>query len=188
MDKEIWKDIKGYEGLYQVSNLGRIKSLERTIKHKTCYGGIYHVKGKILKPKIEKDGYYRIGLRKNKIKKFYRISRLVGETFIPNPNNYPIINHKDENKLNNSADNLEWCTQKYNVNYGDGINKRKNKVSVKINQYDLDGNYIKTWNSIKDAVRYYNDNTQICQCCKGKRNTSCGYKWEYADNDLQKAN
>ena len=183
MNKEIWKDIEGYESLYQVSNFGRIKSLERTIQHKTCYGGLYHVKGRILKPKIEKDGYFRISLTKNGIKKYYRLNRLVAQAFIPNPNNYPIVNHKDENKLNNNADNLEWCTQKYNVNYGNAINKKKEKLSIKVNQYDLNGVFIKTWNSINDAIRYYNNNTQICQCCKGKRNNVCGYLWKYADKN-----
>lgn len=184
MDKEIWKDIPNYEGLYQISNFGNIRSIGRTIEHKTCYGGFYHIKGKLLKPKIEKDGYYRICLIKNGQKKFHRINRLVAQTFIPNPNNYLIVNHKDENKLNNKVSNLEWCTQKYNVNYGDGINKSKTKRSVKINQYNLNGDYIKTWNTMNDAIRYYNNNTQICQCCKGKRNDACGYKWKYAD-DLQ---
>ena len=180
--EEIWKDIEGYEGYYQVSNLGRVKSLERTINHKTCYGGLYHIKERILKLKIEKDGYFRIGLKKGKIKKYYRVNRLVAQAFIPNPNNYPIVNHKDENPLNNNVDNLEWCTQKYNVNYGNGISKRKKKISIKINQYDLDGNFIKTWGSIKDAARYYNGNTKICQCCKGKVKTAAGYKWKYAED------
>ena len=184
--KEIWKDIKNYEGIYQVSNYGRIRRLERVIEHKTCYGGLYHIRDKILKPKIEKDGYYRIGLRKDGIKKYYRLNRLVAQTFISNSNEYQVVNHKDENKLNNNVDNLEWCTQKYNVNYGDGINKRKKKISIKINQYDLEDNYIKTWNSINDAVRYYNGNTQICQCCKEKRNSASGFKWKYADDSLQK--
>jgi len=179
--QEIWKDIVGYEGLYQVSNLGRVKSLERTINHKTCYGGLYHVKGRILKSKLEKDGYYRIGLSKNKIKKYYRINRLVAETFIPNPNNYPVVNHKDENKLNNRVDNLEWCSIKYNINYGTGIARRTKTISIKINQYDLNDNFIKTWNSINEAVRFYNGNTQICQCCKGKRKYASGYKWKYVD-------
>lgn len=183
MDKEVWKDIPNYEGIYQISNYGRVKSLERTIKHKTAYGGLYHIKGKILKPKIEKDGYFRIGLKKDRVKKFYRLNRLVAQTFIANPNNYPIVNHKDENKQNNSMDNLEWCTQKYNINYGNGINKGKLKRSVKVNQYDLNNKYIKTWDSINEAVRYYNGNTNICQCCKGKRKKCCGYRWKYANEE-----
>lgn len=178
--EEIWKDIKDYEKLYQISNLGRIRSKERTINHKTTYGGKYHVKSKILKPKIDK-GYYRIGLLKNGIKKFYGVHRIVAEAFIENPNNYNIINHKDENPLNNNVDNLEWCTQKYNVNYGNANYKRIKKLSIKIKQYDLNGNYIKTWDSMNEAIRYYNNNTKICQCCKGKVNNACGFKWKYAN-------
>jgi hypothetical protein len=184
MIEEVWKDIKGYEGLYQVSNLGRVKSLERTIKHKTCYGGFYHVKGKILKPKIDKDGYFRIGLKKDKIKKYYFIHRLVAITFINNPNNFLQVNHKDENKRNNQVNNLEWCNSKYNINYGNGIKKSALTRSKKIIQYDLNNNYIKTWDTMNDAIRFYNGNTQICQCCKGKRKNANGYKWKYA-NELE---
>jgi hypothetical protein len=108
--QETWKDIKNYEGLYQISTLGRIKSFPRKGTYKNA---------KILKP--YKDGgnyYYVIGLHKNGKRKYKAIHRLVAETFIPNPNNYPLVNHKDENKLNNCVDNLEWCTHKYNSNYG----------------------------------------------------------------------
>lgn len=121
--KEIWKDIKGYEGLYQVSNLGRVKSLKRILKHKTTYGGIYTVKGKILKPKEDK-GYYRYSLSNNGKNKLFFAHRLVAEAFIPNPQHYLIVNHKDENPHNNKADNLEWCTIKYNVTYGTAIEKK----------------------------------------------------------------
>lgn len=178
--EEIWKDIKGYEGLYQVSNLGRVRSIERTIKHKSTYGGLYHIRGQILKLKQDK-GYLRIGLKKDNIKKYYSIHRLVAEAFIPNPHNYAQINHKDENPKNNEVNNLEWCTAKYNINYGTGMQRRKAKQSIKINQYDLSGNYIRTWDCINDAIRQYKGNTQICQCCKGKRKYASGYKWKYAD-------
>lgn len=103
---EIWKDIKGYEGLYQVSNLGRIKSL----------GNLQNRKEKLLKVNIY-NGYCIVYLYKNNKKKSYLCHRLVAEAFIPNPDNLPQVNHKDENKLNNRVDNLEWCTSKYNVNY-----------------------------------------------------------------------
>lgn len=187
MLEEVWKDIPNYEGLYQISNYGRVKSLERKIEHKTTYGGYYHVRGKILKPKIEKDGYFRIGLKKNGIKKFYRLNRLVAQVFIPNPNNYEVVNHKDENKLNNCIDNLEWCTQKYNINYGSGIRKRANKIKIKINQYSLENKYIKTWDSIIEASSSIKGlSTNIVKCCKGKQKTVYGYKWKYVDEELQK--
>lgn len=102
--QEIWKDISGYEGLYQVSNLGRIKSLK----------GYYHRKEKILKSGI-RNGYYVINLSKKRERKSYQVHRLVAQAFIPNPDNYLIINHKDENPLNNYVGNLEWCSQKHNV-------------------------------------------------------------------------
>lgn len=118
---EIWKDIKGYEGLYQISNYGNVKSLERVIEDNK---GSYIKKEKILTPTINNRGYYHIGLRNNSKTKYYYVHRLVAEAFIPNPNNYPIINHKDEDKTNNKVDNLEWCTPKYNANYGTAIQRR----------------------------------------------------------------
>ena len=130
--KEIWKDIENFEGLYQVSNLGNDRSLDRI---KNQFNGYYYsnriYKGKILKPAISKNGYLRVLLQANGIKKNCCIHRLVAETFIPNIDNLPIINHKDENKLNNQVDNLEWCTQSYNINYGNRNKKVINKLKGK---------------------------------------------------------
>ena len=115
--QEIWKDIPDYEGLYQVSNLGRVKSLTRkykTRKNNEC----------IKSPSIAGKGYYRISLCKNGNIKYYYIHQLVAKTFIDNPNNYKLVNHKDENKLNNYVNNLEWCDNKYNINYKNGNIKR----------------------------------------------------------------
>ena len=114
--QEIWKDIQGYEGLYQISNLGRVKSLERIII--TNNGITKKISEKILKPYLKGNGYYNIVLRKDSKTKCYFVHRLVAKEFIPNPDNLPQVNHKDENKLNNNVDNLEWCTSKYNNNYG----------------------------------------------------------------------
>lgn len=108
---EIWKDIKGYEGLYQVSNFGRIKSLPRTYKKR------YIDKEIIKKPSKLPKGYLRVGLSKNGNTKYYFIHRLVADTFIPNLNNYPCVNHKDCNTSNNNVDNLEWNTYEQNNNY-----------------------------------------------------------------------
>lgn len=161
--QEIWKDIKEYEGLYQVSNLGKVKSLKRN---------------KIITPKLI-HSYFSVILYNKKNYKNFRIHRLVAQAFIPNPNNYPQVNHIDGNKLNNSVNNLEWCTQSHNMKeaYRIGLEKPK---KMTINQYDLSGNFIKMWNSIKDVEVFYN-NRHISDCCKGKRKTACGYIWRYAD-------
>ena len=113
---EIWKDIEGYEGLYQVSNLGRVKSLDRVVEGKSSSTRLH--RGKILSPGIGSTGYYMVVLYKDGGGCSYTVHRLVSNTFIPNPHNHPYINHKDENKLNNNVDNLEWCTHQYNMNYG----------------------------------------------------------------------
>lgn len=114
---EIWKPIKDYEGLYQVSNLGRVKSLERidSLGHKR--------KEKIFKPRKDKYGYLRVSLWKDGKGKMVSIHRLVAIHFIPNPDNLPEVNHKDENKENNTLSNLEWCDRKYNNNYGTRIQR-----------------------------------------------------------------
>ena len=108
---EEWKDIKNYEGLYQISNFGNVKSLKKKAGHSTrCE--------KILKTHLDKDGYVYVTLCKNNKTHLATIHRLIAEAFIPNPDNLPQINHKDEDKTNNNIDNLEWCTCKYNINYG----------------------------------------------------------------------
>lgn len=180
--EEIWKDIKGYEGLYQVSNLGRVKSLERILKHKTTYGGTYTVKEKILKPKEDK-GYYRYSLSNSGKNKLFFGHRLVAEAFIPNPQHYLIVNHKDENPHNNRADNLEWCTVKYNVTYGTAIERKIKKLGKKINQYDIQDNFIKQFANLTEAKEYLNvkGKTLIARCARGKCKTAYGYKWKYAD-------
>ena len=154
--KEEWKDIKGYENLYQVSNLGRIKNLKTN---------------KTLKALIKKDGYARVNLYKNDEMNSIRIHRIVAETFIENPYNYKVINHKDENKQNNSVENLEWCNIEYNLQYS------KNKPVL---QYDLKGNFIKEWNSIIEAKREVGD-IKISECCKGKRKSAGGFVWRYSE-------
>lgn len=130
--KEIWKDIKGYEGLYQISNLGRIKSLERKIirQHSTTM----LLKEKILKQQ-NMNGYKIVRLSKNNTIKQYLVHRLVAVAFIKNPNNYKEINHKDEDKSNNKLDNLEWCSHNYNINYGTG-NERRKQTELKTKRGD----------------------------------------------------
>ena len=172
--KEIWKDIQEYEGLYQVSNLGRIKSFPRP--------GTRTKKIRILKQTIGKHGYYCVVLYKNGKPKTKIVHRIVAETFINNKNNYNIVNHKDENSLNNNVSNLEWCSQKYNINYGTGNKRRSDTEKIQINQYDLKGNLIKEWKGIIDASKKLKiSNGNIVNCCKGKRKTAGGYKWNYKE-------
>lgn len=121
---ERWVDIKGYENMYQISNLGRIKSLQRETRNRN---GKYIIEEKIMKPMVATNGYLIACLWKNNKQKKIVIHRLVAEAFIPNHNNYNEVNHKDEDKTNNKVDNLEWCSHKYNMNYGNV----KGKISRK---------------------------------------------------------
>ena len=165
--KEIYKDIQGYEDKYQISNLGNVYSL---------------ITNKILKPRLTLDGYYQVDLCKNGVKKHLYIHRLVAQSFLDNPKNYKIINHKDENSTNNIVSNLEWCNSTYNNNYGNCKRKISEANSIKINQYDMDGNFIKQWNSMKEASETLKlSRGNICLCCEGIRNKTGGYRWRYLD-------
>ena len=145
----------------------------------------------IRKNEKTKNGYFRVALYKNGKTKRYLVHRLVAQHFIPNINNFSQINHKDENKENNYYKNLEWCNNKYNVNYGKRNEKaRKSIIKIKgrkVNQYDLQGNFIKQYSSINGASRQFNrKGNNIRACCKGNQKTAYGYKWKYADEELQK--
>ena len=182
MNEEIWKDIKDYEGLYQVSNLGRIKSLERLTKLNLDKNKNAIKKEKILKPGKtgRKRNYLTVLLLKDKKATSKLVHRLVAEAFIPNIKNYKEINHIDENTFNNNVNNLEWCNTKYNINYGKRTEKTIKKLSKIINQYDLQGNLIKEWSSIRDASRNLNINVgTISRCCKGEFKTAGGFNWKY---------
>lgn len=186
---EIWKDIEGYENLYQISNQGRVKSLIKNI---------------ILKQWDDKDGYQLVGMSKDKKKKTFKVHRLVAQAFIPNPNNLHLVNHKDEDKKNNTDENLEWCDHIYNVNYGTSKermtnnlknNKENNeritkiglenskKMSKPVLQYTLDGEFVAEYPSVREASRVLGfSNTCIGACCNGKRQTHQGYKWKYKES------
>ena len=157
---EEWKDIKGYEGYYQISNFGRVKSLPRDVGSDRCK------KESIMKTSLDKDGYENLVLRKNGKQRHFRVNRLVAEAFLENPNNYPQVNHKDEDKTNNNVNNLEWCSAKYNVNYGSRTEKASKKVICVTTG--------KIFKSIAEASKYYNlKGNHISACCKGKLK-SCG--------------
>ena len=183
-DTEIWKDIEGYEGLYQASSLGRIRSLDREVRNYNRWH-IEHaklIKGRILKQLLDRYDYPRVWLYKSgKTKKFKLVSRLVAETFIPNPNNLPQVNHKDENKTNNRVDNLEWCDANYNSNYGTRKKRVGRKHEKSIYQLDLNGNEIMCWFSVTWAAEGTNTPIAgISQCLTGNRKISGGYMWKYA--------
>lgn len=182
--EEIWKDIVGYEGLYQASNLGNIKSITHIRKNGKNENRLCTTKGKMLKPGIDSNGYMLVVLSKKGKTKSYRVHRLIALTFIKNNAKCKCINHKDENKLNNQVDNLEWCTHRYNNNYGTKGKRISQKNSIKVNQYDLKGNFIKQWNSMTEAEKKLNIKraaTNICACCKNKVKSAYGYKWEYGE-------
>lgn len=170
---EIWKDIKGYEGLYQVSNLGNVKSLNYNHTNKA----------KNLTPKKNKK-YLYVCLYKNNKQYYPTIHRLVAENFIVNPKKLVQVNHIDGNKQNNKVDNLEWCTNLENIQHADknGLSNRRGKIR-KVIQLDNDGNRLNEFEAIADALRALGKNvrtTEITKCCKGKRKTAFNYKWKYA--------
>lgn len=174
---EIWKDIIGYEGQYQISSHGRVKSLERTIRCGSY--GTRVLPEKIMKTKPDKDGYPTIVLYKDSKAKTGFVHRLVAKHFISNPNDLPVVNHKDETKDNNCVENLEWCTVQYNTNYGAGIERRVKKQGHPVAQYTLDGVLVDTYESLSDAGRTvgrkYNHILRSIQ-----RNGTCGgFRWEY---------
>ena len=193
---EIWKDIKGYEGLYQVSNLGRVKSFDRWVKG--SYNGLQFKKGKILKPSIG-HFYFQVSLVNiNGEKNSYTIHRLVAESFLPNPENKTEIDHIDTNPLNNNVENLKWCTHKENMNNpitkqkrcGDNHPKpflgkfgKENPHSKPILQFTLDGKLIRKWECFKDVERELGlHHPNILKVIRGDRNHTGGCKWGYADD------
>lgn len=187
---EIWRPIKGYEGLYEVSNKGRIKALAKV----TYHGSIVRKRPEmLLKQRVSKKGYLEVMLSKDSISKNYKVHRLVAEAFIENddPINKTTVNHKDENKLNNCVENLEWMSSYDNYRYGTGqqrsIANRSGKLNGKarrIVQIDKNTNeIIRVFDYIKEAVEYLGVSTHanIVYCCQGKLKTAYGYKWGYLE-------
>ena len=179
-ENEIWKDIPNYEGLYQVSNLGRVKSLDRKVLRKD--GRINNIKGKMLKF-YNTRGYSYVDICKNSKYKKCKIHRLVAKAFIANPNNYPSVNHIDENKKNNSVSNLEWCTVAYNNNYGT-CKQRTRESHIKthgrmVNMFDLNGNFIRCFECSKDVERAGFDRRAVDRCCKLLCKQHRGYTFKY---------
>jgi hypothetical protein len=192
--EEVWKDIDGYEGLYQVSNLGRVKSLPRFVRNKSSH---FFTKEKILKPSNTK-GYSYVSIRKDNIANQCKIHRLVCLAFLPNPENKRTVNHINGIRSDNRLCNLEWATDSENLKHSYdylgrispsvgkyGIN---NKTSKKIVQLNMDGSFIKCWDSRADALRS-GFSRSITACCKGKELSSKGFRWMYLkDYETTKTN
>ena len=189
---EHWKPIKGYEGLYDVSDLGNVRSLPHSVlvtRNGSTYLSPYP--GKVLKPVRRQHGYlgvmlYGKGGHEKRGFKTFSIHRLVAEAFIPNPDNLLEVNHLDEDKQNNRADNLEWTTRKGNIRYGTAIqrmaDKRRNGVySRRIAQYTMDGIFVREFPSFAEATRNGYSQGNIHKCIHGKYRQAYGYLWRYAD-------
>ena len=175
---EVWRDVKGYEGLYQVSSDGRVKSLERTYIDKI--GRERYVKERILKPVIDRYGYLLVSLYAGGKQKNHTVHRLVCEAFHENPDYKPQVNHINEIKTDNRASNLEWATARENSNFGTR-NERLGKARSKpVAQYAQDGELIKVWPSTMEVERQAGfSNGNISQAANGKYKHAYGFIWKY---------
>lgn len=184
IEDEEWRPVFGYEGLYEVSNKGRVKSLSRIIKRGK---GVYLSDERLLIGGIS-DGYRHCLLHKEDgSRQDLRVNRLVALAFIPNPDNLPYVNHKDENRLNNNVENLEWCTPLYNTRYGSALEKASlnNGNNKRVCQYDMDGKFIASYYNINQAARSVGgQHSTIVQCCQRIRMSYKGYIWLYEGDDL----
>lgn len=181
--EEIWKPIRGYYGLYEISSKGRVRALIDHNKKKAPY---------IKKTEVIKGGYLRVQLTKYGQRKRFMVHRLVAEAFIPNPNGWPQINHIDERKNNNNVSNLEWCSRSYNIRYGTRTEKflatmkerGRKRAESPVLQYTIDGNLVNTFKSASEASRFTQINhSHISECARGgNRRSAGGFKWKYADS------
>lgn len=177
MISEVWKPVPGYEGLYEVSDRGRVKSLARKTNNQFCKEDIILSPGWV----HNKNGYLFVYLCKDGVRKHFLVHRLVALVFIPNPFNLPMVNHKDENPQNNSVENLEWCGVKYNINYGNRTYKAAFKKSIPVFQYTKNGVFVKEYRSAVEAERETGICSQnISKCRAGKLPSAGGFIWRYA--------
>lgn len=197
--EEVWKDIKGYEGLYQVSSLGRIKSLDRYIERKD--GTVYFWKGKIMSPAISNTGYLVTSIYKNKKKKQVQIHRLVAEAFIPNPNNRPEVNHINGKRNDARIDNLEWVNRSENQLHAfrvlgrgyvlptkEQMQKKVDKKGKKIIQYEIKVIISEKarYKSIREAERQTGVvRTSISRCCKHIQEKAGKYIFRFEDDEIK---
>lgn len=192
--KEIWKQIPDYEGKYEVSNLGRVRSIDRLVKGK--YGNLAKIKGKEITPILTTHGYYRVNLCNESGIKAKFVHRLVASAFLDNPDGLPMINHKDEDKVNNVVDNLEWCDCLYNSNYGTRNQRVSESTRGKKKNYTDEShrkmiepkekaivgiNYITnekvSFRSMTEAKKFGFSREGISHCITGRQKTHRGYVW-----------
>ena len=176
MKGEIWKPVRNYEGLYEVSNLGRVKSLnyKRTGKER------------ILKAGKSGNGYLQVNLYKDGNREQPLVHRLVATAFLDNADNLPEVNHKDEDKTNNCVENLEYCSRLYNMNYGTGSKRSAEKRSKPVFSVDKKSGLIMWWESAKEAERCTGiNNGNIINCCQGRQKSAGGHIWFYTDDDTK---
>lgn len=196
MDEQ-WKDVAGYDNYYQVSSCGRIKSVERYVQDRFGMKAPYRIPEKILKPKRSQTGYLFVHLSKNGHAHPQRIHRMVAEAFIPNPDRLPTVNHNNEDKTDNRVENLEWCTQAYNNEYG--TRTQRSQMSQKqrrpVTMYTKDGQPLRTFPTLIEAARYIvseledqhvsmktvdNNIRAVCHH-RSHRHLAYGYRWEFEE-------
>lgn len=166
----LWKEVEGYSGQYEVSNLGKVRSLN------------YKNSGLPRELKCEKNqkGYYVVDLTQNGKRKKHKVARLVASAFVANENGLPEVNHKDEDKTNDRADNLEWCDRTYNNNYGTRVGRAAEAHRKPIIQYTKGGKFIAKWEGAKEAEKALGiSDGNIWLCCNKKRKTAGGFVWRY---------
>ncbi len=197
MTEEIWKAVPEYKGLYEVSNFGNVRSVDRNLHQISKWNGTYHrkYKGSILKKINRKNGYQSVTLSKNNKAKSFLVHRLVAMTFIERPNGYDYVNHKNEIKTDNRVENLEWVTFVENIRYGTGIKRghsnrdkswfhehsgANNPNAKAIIQLTKAGEYVRSWGSVKEAASALGTtSTTICSALRGKNHTAKGFRWQY---------
>lgn len=176
MIQEIWEPISGYEGLYEVSNLGNVRSVDRVVISSRQVNR--RLKGKLLSPSINNRGYQYVNLVKGGRSKSVTIHKLVALAFIPNPKDKPCIDHINAIRTDNRSENLRWCSHRENQNFPIATSKRK---VTRVNMYTKKGEFVKQFKSITDAEREIGvSHSNICASCAGRRNEAGGFKWEYA--------
>ena len=173
MEKERWKPIKDYEGFYAVSDWGRVKSLNYN-----------HTKSEvIMSPWVSSKGYEYVHLCKNRTIRSHRVSRLVAQAFIPNPENKPFVDHIDTDRQNNRVENLRWCTQSENQRNEVSRKRYGNSKSRSVAQLSLSGDIIEVWASASEAERHGFNRNLIRAVITGKINSHFGYKWKYYEQE-----